>query len=580
MRAIVLAVVSFLLAPSAGAAAAIPAGESRVALVIGNAAYRDSPLANPVNDAKAISEALRAAGFEVIERHDQGAVEMRRAIREFGEKLRGKGAGLFYFAGHGVQVNGRNYLIPANADIKYEDEIEDQSVDVSLVLSKMESAKARISLVILDACRNNPFVRGSRSAQQGLAAMEAPIGSLIAYATSPGQVASDGLGRNGLYTQYLVREIERPGLKVEDVFKRVRAAVRQASNGRQVPWENTSLEGDFYFRVPERTDPAPSAQESRRQQQEAIERAVSEALLRSKEETERERRRMESAFAEKLEAEREAMRRDAMERIAAAQKAAETPALAAAAQKAAETPALAAAAQKTAETPALAAAEPPGDPIMLAMAADVLDSKLRPVPEPVARGVVPPTPVLGDQWVFHREIRDGDAVTRRNYLTMTVSKAGEGGYEVQSSASDIPYRYDASGNVLSQPAPAGHGVLAIEPADSFFRYPLEIGKSWTARSREVLPDVVRKSDDKVAVLGWEDVKVPAGSFHALKISKVTDYSFDPMPGRGAELTSRRVTTIWFVPALRTFARYEAREVNSRAGVVLDQSWELDSFKLN
>ncbi len=177
------------------AAAAAPAGEARIALVIGNGAYKDSPLLNPVNDAKAVSAALRDAGFEVIERHDQGAVEMRRAIREFGEKLRGKGAGLFYFAGHGVQVNGRNFLIPANADIKYEDEIEDQSVDVALVLNKMESAKARINLVVLDACRNNPFVRGSRSAQSGLAAMEAPIGSLIAYATSPGQVASDGRGR-------------------------------------------------------------------------------------------------------------------------------------------------------------------------------------------------------------------------------------------------------------------------------------------------------------------------------------------------------------------------------------------------
>jgi hypothetical protein len=263
---------------------------------------------------------------------------------------------------------------------------------------------------------------------------------------------------------------------------------------------------------------------------------------------------MESAFAERLEAEREAVRRDAMERIAAAQKAG--------------------------ENPAVAAPEAPGDPNMLAMAADVLDSQLKPVPEPLARGLVPPTPRLGDKWVYLREIRDGEAVTRRNYLTMSVMKAGDSGYEVVSSASDIPYRFDASGNLLSQPAPVGHGVLVIEPSDSFFRYPLESGKSWSARTREVMPDIVKKSDNQVAVLGWEDVRVPAGGFHALKISKVTDYSFDPMPGRGADLTSRRVTTIWFVPALRTFARYETREVNSRGTVVLDQSWELDSFKLH
>ncbi len=575
MRAALLAHVLVLAALAAEPAAA--AEEARVALVIGNAAYRDSPLANPVNDAKAISAALRAAGFEVIERHNQGATDMRRAIREFGEKLRGKGAGLFYFAGHGVQVNGRNFLIPANADIKYEDEIEDQSVDVSLVLGKMESAKARINLVILDACRNNPFARGSRSAQQGLAAMEAPIGSLIAYATSPGQVASDGLGKNGLYTQYLVREIERPGLKVEDVFKRVRAAVRQASNGRQVPWENTSLEGDFYFRQPERADPAAGAQEARRQQQAEIERAVAEALSRSKEEADRERKRLEAAFAEKLETEREAIRREAMDRIAAAEKAAQ----AAAARPAAEFPAPAPApvpAPAAAAIPAAPAVDPAQEAILLSMAADVLDSKLKPVPDAVARALEPPPRQSGDRWIFQREIRDGEAVTRRNYLTQTVTAADANGYELEASDSSIPLRFDREGNLYSMPSPTGTGTLVFDPVDPRFRFPLKPGDSWTANSREMFPQYVKQADNRVTVLGWESVTVPAGTFQALKVSKVSNKAWSPFPGQS--LASKRVTHWWYVPALRNFARYEALEVDQRGQVLVDQTWELDSFKLN
>jgi uncharacterized caspase-like protein len=576
MHAAILAAL-FLLAPlAAGAAApAAPAGESRIALVIGNDAYRDSPLLNPVNDAKAVSKALREAGFEVIERHNQGATEMRRAIREFGERLRGKGAGLFYFAGHGVQVNGRNFLIPANADIKYEDEIEDQSVDVALVLGKMESAKARINLVILDACRNNPFVRGSRSAQQGLAAMEAPIGSLIAYATSPGQVASDGGGSNGLYTQYLVREIERPGLKVEDVFKRVRAAVRQASNGRQVPWENTSLEGDFYFRLPERAEPAVSAQETRRLQEAEIQRAVAEALSRSKEEADRERRRLEAAFAERLEAEREAIRREALGRIAAAEKAAQ----AAASRPASEftgpppVPPSRPASSEAAEAP-----EALADPVLLAMAADVLDSKAKPVSDAVARGLEAPPHQAGDKWVYHREIRDGEALTRRNYLTWTVTAAGPDGYEVASSDSDIPLRFDGSGNVLSMPATKEPGQAVFDPFDPRFRFPLTPGSTWSAKSSEKLSQFVRQADSTVTVLGWESVKVPAGTFQAVKVSQVANREWSPFPGQ--QVFSKRLTHFWYVPEIRSFARYETLEVSQRGEVLADQVWELDAFKLH
>jgi hypothetical protein len=223
------------------------AAEQRVALVIGNGHYKDSPLLNPVNDARAVADALGRAGFRVVEKENVGRAEMQVALRDFGDALKGGGVGLFYFAGHGVQAKGRNFLIPVDASIEREDEVAYNSVDANQVLDKMEAAGNRLNIVILDACRNNPFGRSFRSSGAGLAQMEAPVGTFIAFATAPGSVASDGQGKNGLYTQHLLRAMLRPGVKIEDVFKDVRAGVRRDSQGRQVPWENTSLEGDFVF---------------------------------------------------------------------------------------------------------------------------------------------------------------------------------------------------------------------------------------------------------------------------------------------------------------------------------------------
>ena len=219
----------------------------RVALVLGNSAYKDAPLTNPVNDARAIANVLRESGFSVILRENTDQRGMLSALREFGDQLRGGGTGLFYYAGHGMQIKGRNYLIPVAANIDREDEVAYNAVDAQAVLDKMEAAGNMANIMILDACRNNPFARSSRSASAGLAQMDAPVGTLVAYATSPGSVASDGAGVNGLYTQHLLAAIRKPGNKVEDVFKQVRANVRRDSNGKQVPWEATSLEGDFYF---------------------------------------------------------------------------------------------------------------------------------------------------------------------------------------------------------------------------------------------------------------------------------------------------------------------------------------------
>ena len=234
--------------------------EKRIALVIGNSDYLHGPLANPVNDARSMARALRSAGFDVILGENvSNKTEMKRLIRDFGFKLNKGGVGLFYFAGHGLQVDGFNFLVPVNAVINNEEEIEYEAVDAGFVISQMEAADNRLNIMILDACRNNPYARSFRSTKQGLSGMSAPTGTLVAYATAPGSVAMDGSGVNGLYTQELLGQINKPDLQIEDVFKNVRAEVVKKSNGTQTPWESSSLIGDFYF-YPENV-PVPTQQD-------------------------------------------------------------------------------------------------------------------------------------------------------------------------------------------------------------------------------------------------------------------------------------------------------------------------------
>lgn len=225
--------------------------EARVALVIGNGAYEFSPLKNPVNDARAMAKTLGILGFTVILKENINQVEMKRAVREFGDKIKDGGVGLFYFAGHGVQVKGQNYLIPVGSVITKEEEIEYEGLDAGFVMAQMESAKNRMNIVILDACRNNPFARSVRSESNGLASINAPSGTLIAYATAPGAVANDGNEQNGLYTQELLMNMRTTGLSIEEVFKRVRISVIAKTQNKQTPWESSSLTGAFYFVIPD-----------------------------------------------------------------------------------------------------------------------------------------------------------------------------------------------------------------------------------------------------------------------------------------------------------------------------------------
>jgi uncharacterized caspase-like protein len=223
-------------------------GAKRTALVIGNGMYQTAPLKNPVNDAVDMANVLTSRGFEVTVKINADMREMITAVRNFGKQLRtGSGVGLFYYAGHGFQLAGRNYLVPVGSQIQTESEAEFEAFDAGRVLGQMADAGNDLNIVILDACRNNPFARSFRSSVTGLAKMDAPKGSIIAYATSPGKLAADGDGRNGLYTKHLIRNIQEPGLTVEQVFKNVRMAVAAETASHQIPWESSSLMGDFFF---------------------------------------------------------------------------------------------------------------------------------------------------------------------------------------------------------------------------------------------------------------------------------------------------------------------------------------------
>jgi uncharacterized caspase-like protein len=225
----------------------IGAEENKYALVIGNKDYKVGPLPNATNDANDLAELLKQKNFTVEKVINGTRLEIRNAIRDFSNKIASGGVGLFYYSGHGVQVDGDNYLVPIDADYDYKEEVPDVCVNVSYILRSMEASNNRLNILILDACRNSPFKSFSRSGEKGMVRLEAPTGSIIAYSTAPGRTASDGTGRNGLYTSKLMKYMNVPGMKIEDIFKQVRIEVTKESNQMQIPWESNSLMGDFYF---------------------------------------------------------------------------------------------------------------------------------------------------------------------------------------------------------------------------------------------------------------------------------------------------------------------------------------------
>jgi hypothetical protein len=255
-----------LLALGAATAAAAPSNGKRVALVIGNGAYRKvDALTNPENDARLIAQTLQEAGFELIGGGAQLELDKAgfdRAVQDFGTALQGAEVALFYYSGHGMQVQGENWLVPVDANPTRPQDLDFQMVDAALVLRQMEGAGTKLNLVILDACRNNPFAsRGVRGVQTGLAEMHAPEGTLISYATQPGNVAADGVNGDSPYTSALANTIRRPGLDIFQVFNQVGLAVKQQTGGGQQPWLASSpITGNFYFiNGPVIVNPPPAA---------------------------------------------------------------------------------------------------------------------------------------------------------------------------------------------------------------------------------------------------------------------------------------------------------------------------------
>ncbi|MEK6664654.1 MAG: caspase family protein [Pseudomonadota bacterium] len=238
---------ALLAGPSLSATAS--ADPSRLALVFGNSAYRDAPLTNPGNDARAMSGLLNQAGFTVDSHLDATRTSMIAAIEKFGAAIQRPETKqvVFYYAGHGVQLDWRNYLLPVDAVVEKADQLKQRCVDLGMLLGQLGKAKDKTFIIMLDACRNNPFGRVYKPQRRGLSQFDAPVGSLLAYATSPGNVASDGTGKNGLYTENLIRELSQRNTRIEDALKRVRLNVRLSSYGEQIPWETTSLESDVFL---------------------------------------------------------------------------------------------------------------------------------------------------------------------------------------------------------------------------------------------------------------------------------------------------------------------------------------------
>jgi hypothetical protein len=218
----------------------------RAALVIGNAGYGAASLKNPGNDAVDMAKALEDLGFEVISKVNAGREEMDAAVEAFHRNLNKARVGFFYYAGHGMQIDGTNYLLPVDIQIMSSADIKHRAIKLDWILGKMEDSGSKVNIVVLDACRDNPF-RGLRGAGAGLAPIQSVRGSFIAYATSPGSVARDGTGRNGVYTQHLLKNIKRPGLTIEEMFREVRKGVADGTNDEQIPWDSSSLMGAFYM---------------------------------------------------------------------------------------------------------------------------------------------------------------------------------------------------------------------------------------------------------------------------------------------------------------------------------------------
>lgn len=543
------------LAPSKPA----PGGERRIALVIGNSAYKEAPLRNPANDARAISQALSETGFAVTMIENATQVTMRRAMRAFGNDLSKATVGLFYFAGHGMQVKGANYLIPVNADIEHEDEVQDQAVDANLVLSKMDSARNAVNIMILDACRNNPFARSFRSAAKGLAQMDAPSGTLISFATAPGSVASDGAGQNGLYTEHFLKAMHAPGMPIEQVFKQVRIGVTRATRDQQIPWESSSLKGDFSF-VPglALASAAPGSLAS----QEAMQRAVQEATRSAEERSARALQEATRSADERVARERELMQKR-MEQMVADMLAKQQAMLDAERAAKGAPPAPATAARPNPPV----AVSAPAAPVQVASTA----------PTPVAAGMpAGPLAAMGDRWRYVGV--DAYHSSKKYDALVEVLGATAAGVIESTRDESGPAREWVYTNTPTLVGGSGAMVVfspLVGPAPS-----LKVGQTWRGIALERVGPCVGRAgcSAEARVEAFEKVNTAAGSFDAYRIEVAIFSSVGSVQSGGAYGTTRGSIQFWYSPQVKRIVKYTAR---SRGSAVLftDMDSELVGYQL-
>jgi len=451
-----------------------------------------------------------------------------------------------------VQVRDRNYLIPVDADIQREDEVTFSSVDVNLVLEKMESARGRVNLVILDACRNNPFQRSFRSATQGLAAIEAPTGTLIAYATAPGRVASDGAGRNSIYTAHLLEHLRAPGLPVELMFKRVREGVTRETNNAQVPWESSSLQGDFTFfpttaQAQAAPAPAPLSAAAARDEALAVELAFFDSIKASSS-----IRDYEAYLAQYPQGRFAALARARIQTLTEASGAVASRPSAAPSQP---VPSVAVV-PSAPPTPAPPAAKAPAVSPPPAAAPTVSESTtVAALKPPGARSDAGPgtLPGVGSRWTYRH--RDGFRSAADTDVVVTLADASGNTLTDEVTIANRPglgvtHRWDTSraefitrtwGEApLPDFSPYLQGTGRLEPGANLGTLKRFFNLDFT------VPMQVR-------VVGREQVKVPAGTFDAIRVTVTGQVRAYPV-----NLLGDSRITVWYDVATRRFVKYTVR----------------------
>ena len=487
--------------PSGTLATVVQATPARTALVIGNDAYPQNPLSSAGNDARAMAGLLSRAGFVVDLKVNATLAQMTGAIDALGQAAAGRNVGtaLFYYAGHAAQLDWHNYLLPVDGNVESAGDVRKQCVDLGLLLNRLGRSRGRVTLIILDACRDDPFGRRFRPAQKGMSQYDAPAGTLLAFATAPGSVAIELVGSdNGLYTENLVRELSVPGVRIEDALKRVRLNVRLASNDRQVPWESTSLENDVYL-FPSRP---PSEAELEQQFREEY-----ETWNRIKGSTKLDdwigylKRFPNGKFAEVAQAR--------LRRLQASRE----------------------------------PAPPAGRaPALLLGPALTVPARFKGSGNPNSAGTYAFRPVWtpGDAYTFD-ELDLYSNVVQRKY-TLVVKRVDLAGNRVQFSDGSV---IDLMGGALQDGR-----KQRFDPAIQINPVELQIGRKWASRFQQA-GTVYGAGEYNFRITARQPVKVPAGEFSAFRIE-----------GLGSFKGSHLRLTRWVVPGINFAVRQESRQFAS------------------